>query len=488
MITIIVDNEIYLFQNDWSISIKENQRSVFTGTLLYEEQELNFGDDIKVYDDTVCIFAGIIRELEKFGLDEAKNKLFIQVTAVDYTVLCEKRVVAEVIENMKIDEAITTYIMPILAEEGITEGVIDGDFTITRDVWRYFKVSECLDRLTALQVGFIWYIDFEKKLHFYEKNSGTIVDLTDLNYVNLSQKRSMDFYRNTQYVLSPELRTSEQPLEIMSPRADGTTRTFITRFAIAQKPSLWYTNDITAGTPTWNSISDSDIGVNGIDEGKKWYWSYNSQTVTQDDSQTVLPVNGALRITYIGLRKGIIKFENQSQISTRKGYEAGTSGIYESVVELQDVDDFYQAVNYCRSILSQYSSIADSISFETNDSRFVQGNTINFYSEYYLVYNAKFLISTINIVQDDNYNCKYTITAYDSVIIGDWEQFFFDIIKNQKKIILNVDEVLTKIHSSDESVTLDGYYWMALIQGSTIPLTIPFTLGTITTIYGTTHV
>lgn len=479
MIKIKVDDVEMLFTSDWSVSIKNNTRSTFEGRLYYTDQDFNFGDELKVYDnDDTCIFAGIIKKFTKIATDETNQVLYLDVSAVDYTILTEKRVIAQVIENMKATDVITSYIMPILAEEGITSGLIDGDFTISRDVWRYFRISECLDRLAELQVGYIWYIDVDKKLHFYNKSNGTIIYMNDQsNVYNISQSRSMETYRNTQYVLTPDLRTGEQELEILSPRADGTTRTFLTRFPIAEKPTLWYTNDVTAGTPTWNLISDSDIGINGVDEGKKWYWSYNSQTVTQDDGESVLPNNGAMRATYIGFRKGVIKLKNDSQIDDRKTKEQGTSGIYEHVLELQDIDDFYQAVKYCRNVLTSYINIADSLEFDTQDTSYIRGNTISMLSDFYLVDNATFFITNVHITQESPTRLNISVTAHDSVIITDWEKFFFDLIKNQKKVILNVDDILTSITAIEETMYLNGNYFVWKFTGESIPLTIPFYLG-----------
>lgn len=477
MITCTLDGNSIEIMDDWIATYKSKHRSTFQCTTT--NQTLNFGDELELKNGSEIIFKGIVSGLKKFDPYDTKQVLMITIEGKDYSAIADKRVIAQVLSAVKAEDAITNYILPILAEEGITAGTIDADFTINRDVWRYFKVSECLDRLADCQVGYYWYIDFNKKLHFLNVNSASIVTLNDsTNYTNMVAYRDMDTYRNTQYLITPDSRTVSQPNEVCSPQADGSTRTFMTRYPIAEEPTLSYTNDVTVVTPTWVNINAADVGVNGFDDGMKWYWSYNSNTLTQADTETVLPAKGAIRATYIGLRKAVIKVTNETAIDDRKIKE-GNSGIYEEVQELLDMDDFYEACKYCRNLLTKYCDIADKIEFDTHDSKFVRGYRILFDSVFFLT-QAYYLIDSIIVTQETPVLCKYSITAFDSTSIGQWEKYFYDLYKNQRKVVLNADEILTKITGIDEEINLDGLYELWTNIGFTIPFTIPFTIGTST--------
>jgi hypothetical protein len=464
----------------WNVTYKRKHRATFSGTIYFTTESISFGDDVILMDGATTVFVGILKGLVKYDPFETGQVLYLDINADDNSAICDRRVIAAAIESITAADAITTYILPVLADEGITAGTIDADFTISRDIWRYYKASECLDRLADINVGYFWYVDNDRKLHFLHGDNAPAVNLDpEVNFTGFKSTRDMEVYRNTQYVITPEVRTTPQYNEIASPVADGASRTFTTRFPIAEKPLyFWTTQDYFAGTIVWDAVDLADIGVNGYDEDKKWYWSYNSQSITQADTETVLPVGGAIKVSYIGLRKAVLKITNQAEINDRRLKETSSSGIYDDVEEITGMDDFYAATQYAKAILSKYSELSDKCEFETYDPRFIQGSRIHVNLPFFGVI-ASYLIDTISITQEDQF-VKYAITALDSASIGEWEKFFFDIYKAQRKVVLNEDEILTFINGIDEPINITDNWVVEIHTGWTLPFTLPVSpMGTV---------
>lgn len=477
MSTLTIGGVTRTLLDGWNVCYKMKHRATFTGSIFADANPIDFGDDVVLMDGATTIFVGVVKGKVTYDPFDTRKVLYIDIDADDNSAIADRRVIAAAIEGITAAAAITTYVIPALAGEGVTAGTIDADFTVSRDIWRYYKASECLDRLADVNVGYFWYIDNSRKLHFLHEDSATVVNLDDtVNFTDFRLTQNMDTYRNTQIVVTPRLRTTPQYNEIASPLADGLTRTFTTRFPLAEQPLyFWYTLDYFADPIDWVNVLISDIGVNGFDTGKKWYWSYDSPEITQSDTETVLPANGAIKVSYIGLKNGVLKMSNQAEINDRKSKETTSSGIYEAVEEITGMDDFYAASQYTRAMLAKFSQISDKCEFETYDPRFIQGAKINAVLPFYGVATS-FLVDTIMIVQESQ-RVLYAITAYDSESIGEWEKFFYDLYKAQRKVVLNEDEILTVINGIDEPINITDQWSVVIHTGWTLPFTFPVVMG-----------
>jgi len=76
------------------------------------------------------------------------------------------------------------------------------------------------------------------------------------------------------------------------PKPDSITRTFLARYPLASVPTI-YVDDV--------AVAAGDVGINGLDTGKKWYWNKGSATITHDTGQAVLTDENTLTMTYYGL-------------------------------------------------------------------------------------------------------------------------------------------------------------------------------------------
>lgn len=458
-ITLTVDgNNVYIL-DDWVINKKLNARSTldFTISDLDEASSINIGDTVIMSDGASVIFAGLIKSINKYDPFETNETIYYKINTTDYSALADKRLIAQVVESSTVANTITNYILPILAEESVNEGTIEANMTIDRAVFKYITCAQALDQLKDILTNYVWYIWYDsteflesdrRKLNFHPKTYVSGPDLDqNVDHTNFDHEQHMDVYRNKQYLRGGKARTGVQTKEVLSPLADGNTRTFVARFPVAEKPTIY----INSGGGDV-AVSASDVGVNGIDADgtKKWYFGYNSQTITQDSNETVLAAGVIVKLTYIGLREVFVVTDSPVEIANRDAIEAFTSGIYEQISEDVTIEDTNQARDIANGMLSKYGEVADKITFETTENIFEIGQSIRVNKTLYGI-DEYYLIDNIYINQwGPDGTVLYKIEAVDSPSIGNWESYFAAIINSGRKFTINDSEVLITIVSWTE--------------------------------------
>ena len=120
----------------WSINLRSYQRGSMTLTINPNqdgtEPSIALGDAVVVTNNGTRVFEGLVKTMEIYdGTNLANGYRCYYLTCGDYNALADKRRVAAVVEGVTAEDAITDYILPILAAEGVTAGTIDATFTIT---------------------------------------------------------------------------------------------------------------------------------------------------------------------------------------------------------------------------------------------------------------------------------------------------------------------------------------------------------------------
>jgi len=167
------------------------------------------GQDLKIYDDSDnLIFGGVIRRvgIEPFDSgNSADTKVLSSIYSDGYKMLTDKRVVYVDGTDMYAKDMVEILLTEI-ADEKITAGTIDNGAFFDSYSKTLAPASDQIDDL-AKASGFKWYIDDTKQLHFVQESStpdaahslmstGSFYD-----YHNFRVNKTLEDYRNTQYVL-----------------------------------------------------------------------------------------------------------------------------------------------------------------------------------------------------------------------------------------------------------------------------------------------
>lgn len=419
--------------------------------------DLQDGIPVEIYDWSGNLtFGGFINYPKRMN-PIGTNALFYDVECVDNNCIADRYLVVASYTNQIAGYVVNNILQNYLIADGVTTGTIqDGLILDIAKFPRTNTVTEVFDQLAEI-CGFIWYIDYDKKLYFVERSASVapfaITDVSAILNINLRQDRSR--YRNRQFLRGGKTPTDEPILaEFPSPKPDGVTRTFTTRYPLASSPTI-YINSV--------QVATNQIGINGID-GKitplQWYWSYESNTITQDSTQVVLSITDVIEIDYIGLIPLIVVVEDSDAINARSLIE-NVSGVYESLETMPNINDKEQALNIANGKLLKYTKVERELTYQTFTNGLFAGQLQTINLTKYNVTSGEFLIDKITISDlDNNGHFIYDVHAVDGQPFGGWTNFFKGLIRKETGIVIDSDEKLIVLKSINEK----DYWSEATIQ------------------------
>lgn len=442
--------------NDWSISNKINSLS----TMNFEIVDLNeyythfnkipeCGEVIRFIDTNTSkyLFYGIIDNIRSYQL--GYNKIIYEIEAIEYAHILTNRVLAFIAEEMTAKELIQSYIAPsfVSTDLNIAINQLDTGIYIKKAIFNYQTIDTILDTIISYDPNYFYKIDING-FTFAKKNQfSSPFNISDSSQVyNFELQTSNENYRNSQYVKGGKGNTSLQTNELLNV-PDGESKNYFCKYPISLQPTIMVYNG------TWQTIPSTDVGISNLDTGKKWYWSYNSNVIYQDNSETALTTSMRVRITYYGLRNIFMHLKDSRQIDLMKT-TAVKSGIYDNINTESSISSLESGIAYIRGLMSKYSELSDKISFKTNTDGLEVGQYITVNKPLFGI-NSNFLIESINLSAElDTY--EYSITAIDGASLGGWEEFFKKLSRAGEKVEINENDFLNKLELFEEIITNYG--------------------------------
>lgn len=180
-----------------SLSVDQNLTSlVDNASFSIRKMDGNFtpdiNDEVEIFDGSDKIFGGKIINIQE-SVESGGGGLLFSIQCVDYSYDLDGVLVAETYESMTIEDIIDSIITDY-APAGFTTTNVECTFEISKVVFNQVPITTCLKRLADL-VKYEWYIDPDKDIHFFAKESlNAPFDLTDDsgNYVYKSLLRTID--------------------------------------------------------------------------------------------------------------------------------------------------------------------------------------------------------------------------------------------------------------------------------------------------------
>jgi len=303
--------------------------------------------------------------------------------------------------------------------EGITVANVATGPTIDRAPFSFRPVSQAFDEL-AEQIGYSWWIDEDKDLHFVPRGTD-VASLsftpTSRDFIRLSKKRTLEKYYNTVTQIGGTSSTNTLTETLIG---DGTRRVFNVAFKVDSKPS----SIVAAGV----TILASEIGIKGLDTGKKWYWGRGDAEIEQDSSETVLSNVETVVIQYKGQFPVIAIAVDNPEIATRAAASAGTSGRYETVLVDRSLDDLSIAVDKAIGYLRRFGTVPEEIKFTTRNQTLRPGQLMSIELPE-LAINGQYLIDSINYSDFGDDTFIYSVVALSGESLGGWQAFWKRLTK-----------------------------------------------------------
>jgi hypothetical protein len=340
-----------------SLIIRDNINARSTASFIVDYnigESLSVGEQVIIYDDATKIFAGEIDESELSYLQggtTGKRKRY-NVQCIDFNQITDRRKVAASYENQTLSYIINDIVTNVLSIEGVTLGTVDfGSTVISQAVFNYIKVSQAFDYLKSLIPDLNWDINYDKELNFFQRSNNLGVGFTDANTERMTLKETRQQYTNKIFIEAGDSTTETKP--------DGESKIFGVRFPVSTKPIIKI-NSV--------AVSDSDVGILGLDIGKKWYWQKNSRNITQSIVETTLIDTDTISVSYQGLKPIRVTADNPAGQNDRASIEGG-SGLYERNEIQKSIDTKAGAKQLADSLLIKYGTIPRNIMIQTKEYR-----------------------------------------------------------------------------------------------------------------------
>jgi hypothetical protein len=407
--------------------------------------ELQDGQQIQIYDDfATLIFAGFLL-FPKKHVPVTKNAWYYDLEATDNHQIADRWLVAKTYINTAVNDIVSDLYTSYLQQDGITIGNI-ATTAVTLDKASFARVGTVSDALNELCdiTGFNWYIDYDKKFYFIPRSfflaPFNITTTSSINNVQVRQDRSQ--YRNRQYIRGGQIQTDEIALEKPTPNPDGVSRVFITRFPISDKPRI-FINSV--------EITSTDIGINGVDKNKKYYYDVGKNTLVQDATQTVLSSSDVIQVTYKGLISLAVVSEDPVAIANRASLE-GNTGVYERIDVDTSIVSRGEAISIANGKLTKYTKVARQITYDTYTAGLAAGQLQTITLPEYNISSSDFLIDKVQISELDGAGrLVYTVHAIDGDPLGGWQKFYNDLLKQDLKASIRENELLVILTTTAEA-------------------------------------
>lgn len=407
---------------------------------------------VTIAKDEEIIYAGTIDEPTEEVPMGTEQGHYLTIRMVNYAQLCDRYHVRAVYTNRTCKQIITDALTSAnhcriyLEAIGVNEHVQDGP-VIDKLVANWITVTELLNTLTRLS-SYSWYIDYDKQLHFFDRETYTApFEITDdeAHYRKFRVRRTRADYRNWQIVRGATSSTSMQvePNE-SGYKGDGITRVFHLTYPVDTLQKI----EIKRGTGEWMPVITI---VQGTPIGQIEAWSYSKgSTQIAQESGSVLTDADRIRVTYIGSYPIIAQEPYESEIMRRQEVEGG-GGIYEHIEIDDSIESQEVAKQQANRLLDVYGKIPREVSFETDLPGLAAGQQIRIALARYNI-DDYFLIKRVIARDVSGKFMRYQVDAIGSET-DTWVDFFRGLARRPKSLVAYENEVLLDLRNLKDLVS-----------------------------------
>jgi len=391
----------------------------------------DLNDDVEVLEDAVKVFGGKIvksNEVIEAGLQT------IQVTAKDHSHEMDGRLVSRVFTSTTIDVIIQAIIDDFLPA-GFTKNT-----TVTNAVdfiaFNFEQPSKVFQQLAEL-VGADWFVDEDKVIQFFTKNTLTApfeLDDTGGKYVFNSLRIIRDI-KNLRNVIFVRGGTFDGDTFEEVQEADGVTETF--DFGFRYSSISWFVD-------RGSGFVAETFGIDNIDDPTSFDWLYNFQEKAMKLASATIPSAGN-KIKIRGFPKIPVI------IQTRDNVSISEFGVREQKIIDKSIDSKELARDRARGELIAWKDTVNEGGFTTRESGLRVGQRIRVKSVIRGL-DEFFHISRIATRLEGPGELVHTATLMTQRTFGIIEFLQKQLIDKDKEIEIDPDEVLDLIQAALETI------------------------------------
>lgn len=450
--------------NPGTLNINYNEagtRGVLTFNLIDENlnysklylTELLIGKQIDIYENNILIYSGKIDEPEMRKIDQHPI-IGVRIICVDHHKICDRIFVNQSFPKYEISYLVKLIIDTYLTDDGIwyDNDSIQYSGSFVSINCPYIYCSVVFDELAAL-INWQWKVGPDKKFYFDDRTVQLGPKLTEFDNHkagSLYVRDDMSDYRNKQILRNLNVLTDEL-IETASPTPDN-NRSYYVRFPLNSKPKIYVTTNEN-DPPDEDEIDPRFVGINVISEGMQWYWSKNSNTVTQDQQESDIVPPYKVVLKYVGQYNiDIVKSDNTA-ISQRQSIEGG-SGLYEEIEDGSYIESIRTGEIKARSLLLQYCRNVRKITVSSYNHKWESGQVCEVVIPTYNI-NNDYLVSNLSI-QDKSHGLLRTATLVDGQNVGSWVKFFKKWMEKSREYVIREDALVGIPIITNEPIEWNG--------------------------------
>jgi len=408
------------------------------------------GQVVEIRDETgSLIFAGTVDSVEE-EIDASERIRVKRLACVDYTQIADRHLVAYVYQpdeehpTVCAGDVIKDIVARFFIYGGVTEDVdtslVETGPAIEKFVFNYVPASQAFDDIAEL-AGYIWYIDYEKRLHFTPKDRNAApfgLTETSQNWRNLKVSESRELYRNRQIVRAGTALTDERTDTVIATEADQ--KLFELSYPVG-----------TASAVTVNGVPKT-LGVSGLHEGRDFYWSYGSNVLTAE----VAPGTGAaVALTYRGMFPILVDERLDAEILARRALEGGT-GVYEAIADDPAINVQNVAVTKALAYLRKHGVIPQVVRFETDAPGLRPGQLLPVDIPAAGL-GDNYLVESVSMRDMQGAVNRYTVTAVSGDALGGWLEWFSALARQAQKFVLYDEDQVGMLKTVTDTVRVSDH-------------------------------
>lgn len=384
------------------------------------------GHEVNVLDGATKIFSGKIVDIVQRV--EGKNILVYEIQCNDWTYVADQKLYVDSHTNETAKE-IVDNIVASLSSLGITGTNVEASadsFTIEFLQFDYARVSDAL-REIADMIGYDWYIDYDKDLHFFPKgNSSAPFSLDDTGgkyiYRSLVLRDSDKQIKNTIYIVGADYVGSTTTDKVGT--GDGNQKRFPLPYKYDVKPTL-----------TVGGVSKT-VGIDFIDNPASFdaLWNFQEKVM----NFTAAPASGAVEVTGVPLIPLLLKLTAPGSVAAKGTYEFK---IVDKTLKTQDA-----VRKRAQAELDAYADSITEAEFDTAESGLIAGHRLNVSS------TARGIASTDYVVQQIRTTMRTNDTFIHHVKLANVKAY--EIVEFLRQLLLIGEKTLGVIRDSSTILNL----------------------------------
>ena len=429
------------------------------------------GQPVEVRYNNALVFAGLIVDQTEESIYTGDSLIINYSLAIsDWGIIPARTLIARAWDNTLAGDIVRNIIDVHLVEDGITYTAdsIEDSFEVTRFVANYTSVAEALDQISDL-TGFSWWITPDKVLHFHPAidNSTGLETITETSHQrSITVQRNADDYRNIQIIRAGSDLTEPRTETF---KGDGENKTFVLAFPVGRVPTSITVNSVEQG-----------IGIRGIEDDKDFYWSGESNEISQDDAATPLTTSQTLAVTYQGRYPLILQRRDQTEINNRMSKESN-AGRWWNVTDESNIDTIAMAAEKADGLLIRHGKPSVRAAVVLDSAHYSRDQLLGLRSGQYIEFdhpshqlNGQFLVQSLSVSVHDDNRMIATLECVNTSWQGDWTDWFrrlYDRARQnlgQDGEILNLGELSSETIELSDTMSVDSGAYAEAVIGTAI--------------------